>query len=75
MKLYDVGTGIGRQAGTKFDTPTLIEVWRSPPYLHDGRAATMKDVLTEFNKDDKHGHTSDLSETEIEQLAEYVMSL
>ena len=26
---------------TEFDTPTLVEVWRTAPYLHDGSAATM----------------------------------
>ena len=75
MNKYDVGTGIGRQEGIKFDTPILIEAWRTAPYLHDGRAATMKDVVTEFNKDDKHGQTSNLSEKEIDLLVEYVMSL
>ena len=27
------------------DTPTLIEVWRTAPYLFDGRAATMEEVF------------------------------
>lgn len=75
MNKYDVGLGLGRQEGLEFDTPTLIETWRSAPYLHDGRAATMKDVLTEFNKDDKHGQTSNLSDKEIDSLVEYIMSL
>lgn len=75
MNKYDVGTGKGREEGLEFDTPILIEVWRSAPYLHDGRAATMKDVLTEFNPNDRHGLTSGLSEKEIDELAEYIMSL
>ena len=75
LNKYDVATGKGRQEGLEFDTPTLIETWRTAPYLHDGRAATMKDVLTEFNPDDMHGQTSDLSEKEIDELAEYIMSL
>ena len=45
------------------------------PYLNDGRAATMKDVLTTFNENDKHGKTSDFSEEQLAQLAEYVLSL
>ena len=31
------------------DTPTLIEVWRTGPYLHDGRAATMREVLIKYD--------------------------
>lgn len=75
LKKYDVGTGTGREKGGEFDTPTLIEVWRTAPYLYDGRAATMKEVLTTFNKDDKHGKTSDLTETQINDLVEYILSL
>jgi mono/diheme cytochrome c family protein len=75
QKKYDVGTGTGVHQGSAFDTPTLIEVWRTAPYLYDGRAATMKEVLRQFNPDDKHGITSDLTDKEIDQLAEYVLSL
>jgi len=75
LKTYDVGTGIGREQKVKFDTPTLIESWRTGPYLHDGRAATMKEVFTTFNKDDKHGQTLILTDQEVGDLAEYVMSL
>jgi YVTN family beta-propeller protein len=75
MKQYDVGVGTGRDKGVKFDTPTLIEVWRTAPYLYDGKTATMKEVLTKFNKDDKHGKTSDLNDTQINDLVEYILSL
>ena len=54
-----------------WDTPTLIETWRTGPYLHDGRSATMKDV---FSKE-KHGLNKELTEEEVEQLTEYVLSL
>ncbi len=73
-KKYKVGTGKGMDEGREFDTPTLIEVWRSAPYLYDGRAATMKDVLTKHNPGDKHGVTSDLTEKQISDLAEFVLS-
>lgn len=73
--LYDLGTGTGIDKGKPFVVPTLIEVWRTAPYLHDGRAATIRDVLTNFNKDDSHGSTSTLTEQEINDLIEYVLSL
>lgn len=73
--LYNVGTGLGAQKDRLFDTPTLIEVWRTAPYLHDGRAATMEEVFKKFNPNDRHGHTSDLSAEDLAALVEYVLSL
>ncbi|MHC4636955.1 MAG: beta-propeller fold lactonase family protein [Planctomycetota bacterium] len=74
MAKYDVGTGKGNESGRQFDTPTLVEVWRTAPYLYDGRAETIKDVLTTYNNSDKHGETSGLNEKQIRDLAEFVMS-
>ncbi len=75
MQKYDVGTGTEREQGVKFDTPTLIEVWRTAPYLYDGRAATLHDIFRTFNPDDRHGVTSQLSEEEMDDLVKYVLSL
>ena len=72
---FDVGVGTGTEAGKKFDTPTLAEVWRTAPYLYDGRALTMEEVLTTANPKDAHGETSKLSQEEIKDLTEYVLSL
>lgn len=75
LKLHDVGTGKDLDKDRPFDTPTLIEVWRTAPYLCDGQAATIIEVLTKYNPDDKHGMTSNLAEAEVKDLAEYVLSL
>ena len=75
MKKFDIGTGKDMEEGTAYDTPTLIESWRTAPYLHDGRAATMKEVFTKFNTKGKHGKTKELTEQEIDDLVEYVLSL
>jgi len=48
---------------------------RRSGHPHDGRAETMADVLKEHNPDDKHGRTSNLTDTQIEALAEFVLSL
>jgi mono/diheme cytochrome c family protein len=76
LKTYDVGTHgeLDREANA-FDTPTLIEVWRTAPYLHDGSAMTLKDVLTTHNPKDQHGKTSHLTPEEVEALVEYLKSL
>jgi hypothetical protein len=43
--------------------------------MYDGRALSIKDVITGDNKNNSHGDTKDLSEQEVEDLAEYVKSL
>lgn len=74
MQKYELGMGLYGDAGQPFDTPALVEVWRTAPYLHDGRAATMRDVLTIHNPGDKHGKTSSLTEQELNDLVQFVMT-
>jgi hypothetical protein len=71
MKMYDVGSEDQFSAQKTFDTPTLVEVWRTAPYFHDGRYVEMKDVF----KKGKHGNIENLSDEEIDDLVEYVLSL
>jgi len=71
---YDVGTADGLDEGVQFDTPSLVEAWRTAPYLYDGRAASIREVVTKYNRNDKHGVTSNLNEAEIDDLVEYVLS-
>ena len=77
LQMFDVGTQSKRDFAkhTEFDTPTLLEMYRTGPYLHDGRAATLKDVLTTCNKNDRHGMTSNLTKAEIDDLVAFLMSL
>ena len=70
LKKYDLGLGVGNEANREFDTPTLVEVWRTAPYLYDGQAATMEEVLTTCNPKDNHGVTKNLKPEEIKALAE-----
>ncbi len=74
LRKYDLGLGVGNEAGTAFDTATLLEIWRTAPYLYDGRALTLEDLLTVCNPDDRHGRTKDLKPKEITALAEYLLS-
>ena len=78
FKRHDVGTGKDDPSelmGTAYDTPTLLGVYRSAPYLHDGSATTLHDVLTTRNTNDQHGTTSQLSPTEIGDLVEFIKAL
>ncbi len=55
--------------------PPLVEAWRTAPYLHDGSAATIMDVLTTRNVTGTHGNVSGLTEQELTDLCNYVLSL
>jgi len=76
LRQYDVGTRRGfDRPSDAFDTPALVELWRTAPYLHDGSAATVRDVLTTRNPRDQHGTTSKLSTQELNDLCAYLLSL
>ncbi|MCL4181515.1 MAG: cell surface protein [Verrucomicrobia bacterium] len=75
-RAYAVGTEQRpKRRELEFDTPTLVECWRTAPYLHDGSALTVHEVLTGRNQDDRHGQTSHLTPEQIDELAAYVLSL
>ncbi len=75
LQSYDVGTRAPFDTVGTFDTPTLVELWRTAPYLHDGSAATIQEVLTTRNPQDRHGHTAHLTPKQLEDLAIYLLSL
>jgi cytochrome c peroxidase len=79
--LNDVGT-IGANSGTRagtpllgLDTPTLLGVWETPPYLHDGSAATLRDVLTTSNATGSHGYVEALASEQVDQLVAYLQQI
>ena len=77
LLLHDVGTGHGpgELLGPAFDTPSLRGIWHTAPYLHDGRAQTLRDVLLIHNPADRHGHTAHLSESELHDLTAFLRSV
>lgn len=80
LHMYDVGTVTPETDGASqvvstLDTPTLVEIWRTAPYLYNGKAMTIYDVLTTYNENDTHGRTSHLSEEELRDLEQYVLSI
>ncbi len=75
---HDVGTGEadpGEKMGPAYDTPTLLGLYRTGPWLHHGMAATLQEVFTKYNPDDRHGVTSHLSAQEIDDLVEFLKAL
>jgi YVTN family beta-propeller protein len=76
LRRHEVGTrGRFDAPRDRFYTPTLVELWRTAPYLHDGSAATVRDVLTTKNRGDRHGRTSHLTQEQLDDLAEFLLSL
>lgn len=77
-QIHDVGTGAGdatETMGPSYDTPSLIGVYRSAPYLHDGRATALRDVLTTHNPTGRHGATSHLAPGQVDDLVAFLKSL
>lgn len=72
-RIHNVGSKSPKESNEDFDTPTLVEIWRTAPYLHDGRYMSIEDLLTEG----RHGlrKSVQLSDKEMQDLTEYVLSL
>ena len=77
LLMHDIGTGggPGELLGPGFDTPSLRGVWHTAPYLHDGRAATLREVVVTHNPTDQHGQTAHLSEQEIQDMMAFLLSV
>ena len=75
QKSHDVGTRKPIERNARFDTPTLIEVWRTAPYLHDGRYTTIEELLVEGRHGLRHIRSNDVSEEQIDDLVQFVLSL
>jgi cytochrome c peroxidase len=66
--VFDVGTG------AMIKTPSLLNLWDTAPYLHDGRAATLRDVLVKHNPQDRHGRTSHLNIEQLHDLETFLLA-
>ncbi len=92
---HNIGTAApsdsGRRAVTgrqvdhgAFRTPQLREIGRTAPYMHDGRFATLEQVVQHYNfggvTDDENEYRDEklevlyLSETDVQNLVEFLMS-
>ncbi len=56
------------------NVPSLRGLARSGPYLHDGSVVTLGERVVK-NDGDKHGKTSDLTKTEVDDLVAYLQTL
>ena len=70
---HDVKSGPDHARPHAFDTPSLRFIARSGPYFHDGRYATLADMLA--GSDGAMGHTSQLSPDDRTALEAYLQTL
>jgi mono/diheme cytochrome c family protein len=70
---HDVGTAVTTDADHEFDTPSLKFLAGTAPYFHDGRFATLHDLLSA--RDSKMGNTAQLSDQDVDALEAYLRTL
>ena len=75
QKQFDVGTGKWTDRSPIFDTPQLVNIALTAPYLHDESARSLEEIWTVFNPHDQHGATNDLTKDELNDLIEYLRTL
>ncbi len=72
-------TRVGTQAPTdvtdEFDTPHLLGIAASAPYLHDGRAKTLEELWTVYQTNDLHGVSSYMNKHQLNDLIEFLKTL
>jgi DNA-binding beta-propeller fold protein YncE/cytochrome c553 len=71
--LHDVGSYAKTDGSRSFRTPPLLHVGHSAPYFHDGRYATLEQLLDDNL--DRMGQTTQLSPAELRALAAFLRTL
>lgn len=74
-KVHDLGMKTKDDYRSRFDTPSLRSTYRTGPWLHDGRAKTLRAIFTTYNPEDVHGRTRGLSDEELDDLIAFVRTL
>jgi DNA-binding beta-propeller fold protein YncE len=73
--LSSVGTKGPRDTSDMFDTPHLLGIAQTAPYLHDGRAKTLEELWTTYQTNDLHGVTSYMNKRQLNDLVDYLKTL
>jgi len=73
--LSSVGTKSPTDKTEMFDTPHLVGIAASAPYLHDGRAKTLEELWTIYQTNDLHGVSSYMNKHQLNDLIEYLKTL
>ena len=70
---HDVGSRGKNDAMGQFRTPPLLHIGATAPYFHDGRYATLEQLLTDNL--DRMGQTTQLSPDDLRVLAAFLRTL
>ena len=73
--VHDVGTKMPLDRAGEFDSPHLLNIYDSAPYLHNGMARTLEEIWTTFNPYDQHGVTNDMTKDQLNDLIEHLKTL
>jgi cytochrome c peroxidase len=74
--MFTNNTTVNVGTGGAFQVPSLIGVGSRAPFLHDGRAATLKDRFDpSLGGGDQHGHTSQLADSDVSDLVAFLNTL
>jgi YVTN family beta-propeller protein len=74
-KIHSVGLEERGDVYKGYNPPSLKGVYDKDPYLHDGRAKTLKEVLTQGHDPESVSGQGALSEAELDDLIAYLKSL
>ncbi len=69
-KQYPVHWTRGSEKGKKMDVPQLQELWRTAPYLYDGRAVDLQELIRVIHKT-----SAPLRDKEVKELEAYLHTL
>ncbi len=72
---YNVGSKASAADISVFQVPVLHSLDRTAPYLHDGSARDLTDVVNNYVRNDKMGKGSHLSEEQLTDLIAYLKTL
>ena len=72
---FNVGTQGPYDSTEAFDTPHLLGVADTAPYLHDGRAQSLEEIWTLYSTNDTHGVTSYMNKIQLNDLVEFLKTL
>ena len=72
---FNVGTKGEHDTPEAFDTPHLLGVADTAPYLHDGRAQSLEELWTVYNTNDLHGVSSYMNKIQLNDLVEFLKTL
>ena len=72
---FNIGTKGKYDSTEAFDTPHLLGVADTAPYLHDGRAQSLEELWTIYNTNDLHGVSSYMNKIQLNDLVEFLKTL